>query len=256
VYKRKETLKMFDFIRKRAGVLTCIAALMIATVLFVASPHAAGVFNRGTHLINAFWRMDANSEIEFISGSTLDLQSGATLNMDGTLDLASATVTLANSRTIDLNIVNGYIDGTGIIGADGTTAPGIAEIDGIPAIVFADDEVTPVQWTFRLPDDYSTALSFRVLASESSDTTNSEIDFAIWSNSDAAVFDAAKVDQTAVALADSAATNEVVTLTVDSTGLAQCTAGYWITLELFNTTTGDGSLEIKGVQALYTAVSL
>lgn len=157
------------------------------------------------------------------------------------------------TRSFPLNIVSGYIDGTGLVGADGTTAPGIAETDNIPKLVWANDEVTPVQWTFRVPADYSSGMSFRVLASESSDTTPSEIDFQLWVNSDGAVFDAAVTDnQSAVALADCDATNEVVTLTPTSTALSAIVAGAWITLDIFNTTTGNGSLEVAGVDVLYT----
>lgn len=140
------------------------------------------------------------------------------------------------------------------IAADGTTNPGIATTDNVPAIVWADDEVTPVQITFRVPAEYSSGMAFRLLISTSDDTTKPEVDWQIWANTDAVVFDAAATAQTAVqAAANSSATNEEVTLTPDATGAAQIVAGAWITLDLWNTTTGSGTLELKGVEAYYTA---
>lgn len=140
------------------------------------------------------------------------------------------------------------------IAADGTTNPGIATTDSIPAIVWATNEVTPIEVTFRVPASYSSGgLSFRLLCSTSSMTTPPEVDWSFYMNVDDTAFDAAVTAQDAVALvlATAATQNEVVLLTLDSTGEAALTAGGWATTRFWNTTTGNGTLEIKAIERYF-----
>ncbi len=235
---------MKHFLKTRKTLSILLAVLFIATTAF-----ASGIFNRDDQdIYSGVWRIWKQQR--FMPTSTITLETGMTFTGNNIIDASDIA---DQERQMDLPLVAAFIDGTGIIGNDGTTAPGIAETDNIPAIVWASNEVTPVQWTFRLPSTYSTGLGFRVLCSESSDTTNSTIGWQIWVNKDGIAFDAAAVAHTAVALANSASTNEVVALVVNATGLTQATAGAWVTLDIWNTTTGNGSLEVKGVQEYHTS---
>jgi hypothetical protein len=135
-----------------------------------------------------------------------------------------------------------------------TTAPGIEVDDLIPNIVWADGETTPVMITFRVPTDYSSGGAFRVIASESDSTTPNQIDFDVYVNKDGVAADSAATGQTPVALAGTAATPDVVTLT-PATDFSSLTAGSWVTLRIWrdNVAAGTGDLEVKGVEFYYTA---
>jgi len=137
------------------------------------------------------------------------------------------------------------------IAADSSTTLGIAVNDNVPSIVWLNDEVTPASISFLLPSNFRDNLSFRVLASESSDTTRSSIDWQVWRNRDGAIFGASAYAQAAVTVAACAATNEVVTLTPDATAEAALQAGDWVTLDIWNTTVGNGQLEVKGVAVYF-----
>jgi hypothetical protein len=136
------------------------------------------------------------------------------------------------------------------IGADGTTAPGLATTDGIPAIVWADDEVTPIEYTFRIPAGMEgERLGFRGFASTDDATTPPEIDWALYVNFDGTAFDAAAYAGDAVTLSGISATlNETFELEPTSTIAAGVTAGGWATITLWPTTTGGGTVELKGLE--------
>lgn len=153
-------------------------------------------------------------------------------------------------RQFDLPLNGFWIDGTSLLGAFNSTSPGFVERDSVPALVWDAAETYKIQITFRVPGDFSESMGFRVLASESSDTTPCSIDYRIWRNSDAAVFAATPEEFAAVALSASASTNEVVDLATTQS----LTAGEWITLDIWNAGTGNGQLEIKGsISAYYIA---
>jgi len=160
-------------------------------------------------------------------------------------------------RGFNLPLVAAFIDGTGVMGNDGTTAPGMAETDSIPAIVYASSaETTKIQWTFRVPADYSTGLGFRILmSSDGASAASQSIDWALWINADDTTFDAASIEQTAVAGTSATldVSNELITLAVDATGEAAISAGVFVTVDIWNAGTSSNTTEIKGVQAYYTA---
>jgi hypothetical protein len=160
-------------------------------------------------------------------------------------------------RSFELPLVAAFLDGTGVIGNDGTTAPGLAETDNIPAIVYASSgESTKLQWTFRLPSDYVSGMGFRALMSSSAATsTGQSIDWQLWVNDDDTTFDAAAVAQDAGAPTSATlnASNEVVTLNIDATGETALSAGSLVTVDVWNAGTSDNTTEIKGLQCFYTA---
>lgn len=161
------------------------------------------------------------------------------------------------TKSFELMLTGAFLDGTGMIGADGTTAPGIAETDNVPAIVYASSgEQVKLQWTFTMPTDYGSGLSFRVMMSSSAATsTGQSIDWQLWNNRDDTTFDASAIGQAAVAPTSATlnASNEVVTLTIDATGEAALSAGDVVTVDIWNAGTSDATTEIKAIQARYTA---
>lgn len=160
-----------------------------------------------------------------------------------------------SQKYFTLPLTAAFLDGTGIIGNDGTTAPGIAETDNVPAIVYANSgETTKCQWQFRVPGDYTDSLSFRLLLSSSVATAAQQsIDWQIWVNRDGVAFDAAAIAQSAVSPTNDTldGTNEVVTLTLDATGEAAITAGDYLTIDIWNAGSSNGTTEIKDIQGYY-----
>jgi len=139
------------------------------------------------------------------------------------------------------------------IGADGTTAPGLATTDGIPAIVWADDEVTPIEYTFRIPPGMEgERLGFRGFASTDDATTAPEIDWALYVNFDNTAFDAAAYAGDAVTLSGISTTkNEMFVLEPTATMAAGILSEGWATLTLWPTTTGGGTVELKGLELYF-----
>ena len=164
----------------------------------------------------------------------------------------SGTIANSRERGFTLPLMGFILSDSSPITA--STAPGIEVDDLIPNIVWADGETTPVMVTFRVPTDYSSGGAFRIIATESDSTTPNQIDFDVYVNKDGVAADSAATGQTPVALAGTAATPDVVTLT-PATDFSALTAGSWVTLRIWrdNTATGTGDLEVKGVEFYYTA---
>jgi hypothetical protein len=179
----------------------------------------------------------------------LTTSTGLTLNGTGVI---TATNIADTTRHIQLPIGAFVFDG-GLPVTD-STAPGYEEDDLIPNIVWADGETTPVFQSFRVPYDYASGGTFKVLATESDSTTPNEIDFLVYVNADGAAADSAATGQTPVALAGTESTPDEVSLTV-AADFASLAAGKWVTLSIWrdNTATGTGDLEVKGAAFEYTA---
>jgi len=186
-----------------------------------------------------------------------------TLTINTALNEPAGGVTateIANvTREIYLPMAGWAIDGGDDI--DENTAPDIGDDDNIPSITWDDSgETGAIQQTFRLPSTWvsGTALTFYALISSDTDAGAAvKLDWQIWVNTDGTVFDAGAIAQTVVSAAADASPdtkNEVLTLTLDATGIAALTAGDWITLDLFNATThASANLELKGAHGVYTA---
>lgn len=141
-----------------------------------------------------------------------------------------------------------------------TGVPRLEYDDNYPAIVWADDETTPVEITFRVPNDYSSAAtpSFRILCTESDSTTPNKIDFdvLVLVDEDGHSGVTTSTNQTAVDLAGDTSTADEVTLT-PATDFNSLAAGNWVRLRLWRNNSGvtnaPGDLEVKGVAFYYTA---
>jgi len=169
-----------------------------------------------------------------------------------------------NTRSIPLQLHAAVTDTGGTIapiGVDGTTAPGIAAADSVPAIIWATSaEKASIGWSFMLPADYSTGLSFRMLVSSSSNTSyaNLGLNWGIFVNNPNTIFDAASYGQTIVMNANPnpSTSNSYWTFTANTTALADMAAGDTVTVWFGG---GDGrttgaTTEVKSVEARYTAV--
>lgn len=156
-------------------------------------------------------------------------------------------------RTIPLT--GFYIDGTGVIGNDGTTAPGLAENDGIPSIVWANTEQSStyrIQYTFKIPDDYSSGAGLAILGSESSETTDSKITVDVWEQNNSTAFSDSAYHCASVSISSNGSTkNNYLNTDIHSGTANNLVAGDWITIGLFPTA-GSGNTEIKGVEFYYT----
>lgn len=129
-----------------------------------------------------------------------------------------------------------------------STTPGLEIDDNMVSLVWADGETSPVQVTFRVPDDYMSGGRFKLIATESGTSTPNQVDFDVYVNADGVASDSAATNQTPVALAGTSSTPDEITLT-PATDFASLAAGNWVTLRLWrdDVETGNNDLELKGV---------
>ena len=246
----------------KSKMITAFVILFVfAAIAFAARPRIMTAFPNGLWIApqaNTATYADGAGDIytsdDIEVGDDLYVIDDATVSGDLSL---TGTFTNSSERSFNLALTEAFLDGTGIIGNDGTTAPGVGETDNIPAIVYASSaETTKCQWTFRVPDYYSSGLGFRILmSSDNATSVGQSIDWQLWVNDDATTFDAAAIAQDAVSPTSSAldASNEVITLTIDATGEAALSSGSYVTVDIWNAGTSDNTTEIKGIQAYYTA---
>ena len=210
------------------------------------TPGDNDLFVSGTAEIDGATRIDGAVDIN----STLDV-SGSNTFATGSI---SATEIADITRSFSLPLGAAFVDGTGPITA--TSTPNLTTLDNIAAILYdTSAETTGVSWTFRLPSDYSTDLGFYVLvSSDDASGAGTKLDYQFFVNNDDTGF-ASATAQTEVECTSATldASNEVLHLNPDATAEALFTSGAWITLEIFNASTNDDDLEIKGVEAYYTA---
>lgn len=181
------------------------------------------------------------------------------LEVDGTI-YADGGVSGA-TRSIPLDLSAAIIDTAGtqtVMGNDGSTAPGIAATDGIPAIVYASSaETASIGWTFELPADYSTSLSFRMMMSSDSATNYASLawDWSVFVNHSDTAFDAAAYDQTRVTNSNGSidVSNALQTFTVNATALADMSAGDMVSVFIWPIDVrGNATTEVKNVAGRYT----
>lgn len=184
----------------------------------------------------------------FVGADTTQTLTNKTL----TSPTITGTLTHSRERSFGLPLMGFILSDSSPVTA--STAPGIEVDDSIPNIVWADGETTPVMITFRIPSDYSSGGAFRLICTESDSTTPNQVDFDVYINKDGVAADSSATGQTPVALAGTASTPDVVTLT-PATDQASFSAGAWVTLRMWrdNVATGTGDLEVKGVEFFYTA---
>lgn len=197
---------------------------------------------------------------DHVGKGSLDLEHNLTVKknvtVDGNLTVSGTTTVPTGSGSFEIPLPAFHINGTGPMGADGSTAPGIATTDNIPKIVYASSaETASIGYSFGLPSDYSSGLAFRMLLSSSAATPASmSIDWQLFVNRSGVAFDAVPYSQTAISpTLNLTATNENITFSADATALAGISAGDIITLWFWNADSrAEGTTEIGNVQGRYT----
>jgi len=162
------------------------------------------------------------------------------------------------TRTKTMSLASFYSTASDTFLTD-STEPNVALLDAVPGIVYASSaEVTSIMRSFPLDADYSGALKFHAMVSSSTSTTDGmSLDWGIYVNEDDTTFDTSLIPQASGSISTPCnGSNEVMTLTLDATGLAAISAGDLITFALWNSDTRPGKVnttEIKGVWRSYTA---
>jgi len=234
----------------------CVSGLIVALVLVgaILTGQAAGLWNRGTHLINSIWMMDRNAEIRFMPGSTLRLDTGSAVDATGVI---TSTNIADITRSIPFALPAAYVAASGAITTATVPALQAATADAVPIIVYADSsEVASFGYSFTLPPDYVSGLGFRMMISSDTSTAYASIavGFSMVLNEDSASF-GAEVAESPVynTVTTPAASNCLLTFTpVNTTGFA---AGKKVTVYFanFDRRIAAQTLEIKAIEARYTA---
>ena len=258
---------MKRFIRKHGGLLiafmvliSVVAVAWAATVnknpYGVAAPRFYGMTYGDTSSLDSYYAampsLSANDE--FTTNAATQTLTNKTWGDTGTITAAN----IANvERPIPLPLAEAFIVGTGIMGNDGTTAPGLATTDSITKIVYASSaENASLQWNFKMPADYSAGLAFRLMVSTSDTTSPPKIRWRLMVNRNGVAHATTWYEQTAVQMGATADVSpEVITLTPTATALAAIQAGDVVTVEIANDAYGlNATTEIAHVQAYYTAI--
>jgi len=177
------------------------------------------------------------------------------VDLNGNLDV-SGTFTNSTTRSFSLPLAGAAVDGGNDV--DDASAPDITTCDNIPCIVWADSsEVAAIQYTFRLPPDFSSDMViYALITSNDASGAATCLDWAVWENGNIDI-DAAAIAQSTVCSTSATldASGDILTLTADATLEAAFTAGRFYTVEFFNASTNDDDLELKGLEVTYTATN-
>lgn len=122
-------------------------------------------------------------------------------------------------------------------------------------IRWLDNITSPIQKRFRVPADYVSGGSFKLMLGRSGNTSSiPAIDYQVFVDKDSVAYDAAATDQTAVAIGTAIASGSPIekTLTV-TTDLASLVAGDLVTVEFWrdNVNTSTEDLELLHAEFLY-----
>jgi hypothetical protein len=188
-----------------------------------------------------------------------DIVIEGTFTRPNTKNIHIPLTSLTNNKTGDTFVVND-LSGTW------PSSPILILNDGLTSLVWDHliDPATAAIVNFRIPDDYSTGLGFRLHTSRST-ASPFAVRWGTLTNIDDGNFVTTTIAQTSVAqtMANTNASNEVLTLAVNTLGLATPEPGAWVMLEfapdLFETglpnsyTGSQGKFEVKGLDIYYTA---
>jgi hypothetical protein len=222
---------------------------ILAALLFALSPPATADKPGNMTSFDSIWvgPTSTHTDDPNTTPGSGDVYISGDLIVGGGVDISGA----AKRRDIYFDLAGAGIDGGNDV--DDASTPDITSHDGVPTIVWATSaEVAAVQWTFRVPSDYSSGMVFYALVSSNAASgAGQKLGWGLTVNG-AASFGAVAA-QTAVE-ATSATLNascEVLTLTCDATAEALFVAGKWITIDIYNASTDDDDLELKGLQGSY-----
>lgn len=172
----------------------------------------------------------------------------------GTMDVNTLTVNTsitmpAKVHRIPVDLASVFVDGTGPI--TNATAPNLTTVDNVGAIVYDDSsETAEIQFSW-FPDVSFTAMSVKLLVtSDDASGADNSIDWSIFVHGDDVAIPSA-IAQTHATLTSATldVSEELVTLTLDATGIAAVTAGTsGVTIAVWNQGSGAAeTLEIKKI---------
>lgn len=196
-----------------------------------------------------------NDKAVTVGGSrgTYQIMDYGDTSSDGAIELPSVKRALQQPKVVNLGLGDAFIVGTGLMGNDGTTAPGVAITDSIPKVIYASSaETAALNWNFALPNYNGGLVIKAMVSSSSSDYTGLRLSWDLLFNSDATVF-GTKVTQTAVQPTQTALTtkNGIMTFTPNATALALVSKYTMNTLALWNSGSSDYTMEIIKVWVEY-----
>jgi len=223
-----------------------LSLLLVAMVGIAAKPG-------GIAHMTSLWIGDKTDTADTTPGGN-DLFVSGTAEFDGLVRLDGGFTAASVTRDLRFDLGSATVDSGNDV--DDGSAPNLTTVDNVPAIVWDDSsEVAGVQWGFRVPSDYSTGMTFyAIVSSDDASGAATKLDWGLVANTDDGGFGSVTAqDLVACTSATLDASNEVLTLTPDATGAALFVAGSWITVEVFNASTNDDDLELKGFSATYTA---
>ena len=228
---------MFSRLRKEP-----IAALLV-TLLLVAGILGATSWSTVWSRFDRLW---VSSDTTTTATQTLGADD---VFIKGDLEVGG---TLFAGTPIEFNMAGwAHKDGNDV---DDNSVPRLLTRDDVPALVWSSSrETSNIQQTFRLKPGYNGLLEFYALFSSD---TNAGLDvglnWRIWVNG-AYAFDTTPIEQGVVASSGTthSTSNELLTLTVNATGLAAISIGDWITIEIQNATSHtSANFELKGFSGM------
>lgn len=224
-----------------------LAVLLVCAVALVAAKPS------GLTHFTSLWIGDKTDTADTTPGNN-DLFVSGTAEFDGAVRLDGGFSAASVTRTIYFDIGAAAVDGANDV--DDASAPNLTTVDGVPAILWdTTAEVAAVQWSFPVPADYSTGMTFYALISSDGTGSGTAVDWALTKNAHGVAF-GSQIAQTAVAASPGTTLSTkpfLLTFTPDTTGAALFVDGAVITLELFNSSTSDNDVELRAVWAEYTA---
>lgn len=244
--------------QKNSLISVCIVAV-VCLFLMAAKPDGITKFT-------SIWIGDSTQTADVTPGEN-DAYIYGTLEVDGAVRLDGGVTITSTGEITATNIADvvryyqlplgsfvSEINTTTAADLTADTVPGWAIHNSYPSLDWADGEVTPASITFRIPSDYVSGGLFKVLATESAASTDNQIDFDVYINSDGVAYDSAATGQTPVVIAADTTTPDEVTLTV-ATDFASLAVGNWVTLRIWRDDTADGTadMQVRGVAFYYTA---
>ena len=209
------------------------------------TPGDDDMFISGTLEVDGAARFDGAID----ANSTLNVSGAVTFGTAGTI---SATEIADIQKSIPLYLPAGMEDGGNDL--DDASTPTLGEVDNVPCLVWDDsDQTTAAKWTFRLPPNFVIGGAcglYALLSSDEADGTDIALDYAWWVNNDGIGFDGTAIGQDPVSCTSSTLdiSNEVLDLAANSTAITAFTAGTWVTVEVFNASSGSGTTELKGLE--------
>lgn len=233
---------------KKFKVLAVIMVLMfVAGTVFAATP-------------STLKRQAWHAEQKFKKGIKVGDNDEYVVDADGNLTSAGGETP---ERSEDISIWDLALKDSGIESL-GTTKPGYVYDPQSPSLVWLDDTyASPALKTLKLPEDYLSGLGYRLLITETGDSSNGGykapnsspgyVEYTIYIHSDGNLADSVGYAQTAVRLSGITGVLHELDLPIILSDTTVLTASNtWVTLEFGRGSDSINAQWVHGVQMYYT----